>query len=466
MIQKLLSTTAFRLSLVYALLFSLIAAMALGMAYWFAAQLVRQQIDERLQLETNVLLSQYYSGDFNDLSRMISHRNSEGAPQFFVYTLAHRQQHDFFEDIAVTTEPQQATFATLPLGVITTQALSEKRQKVNARILLTPLPPDYQLLVGTDMSEAEQLLEQIATVLLVAVLVIMLAALLGGWRMGQSVLRRVDGIHLTAKEIIEGDLSQRMPLQVSDDEFNRLAKVVNEMLDRLQTVMISMREVTDNLAHDLRNPLNRLHHRLEALRYLPHDSEKRPQELDQELESAVTDVSNLIATFNAILNIAQIESSVQHDRWEDIDITDMIQELGELYSVVAEEEGIAFQVYSEKRVVLHGDRQLIAQAITNVLDNAVKYTHADGKIKLEAYLQFSRIIIKVCDSGKGIPKADYKRVFERFTRLDMVRNTPGNGLGLSLVKAVVDLHQADITLSDNEPGLCVKLSFDDRLPNT
>jgi signal transduction histidine kinase len=344
----------------------------------------------------------------------------------------------------------------LPLAVIT-QALSGNKQEVDTRVLLTALPSDFQLLVGTDMSETEQLLEHIATVLLIAVLVIILAALLGGWRMGQTVLRRVDSIHITAKEIIEGDLSQRMPLQARDDEFNRLAKVVNDMLDRLQTVMMSMREVTDNLAHDLRNPLNRLHHRLEALRYLPADSEKQVGEL----EHAVTDVSNLIATFNAILNIAQIESSIQHDRWEDINVTDMIQELGELYSLVAEEEGIAFHVYSEKQLVLHGDKQLIAQAITNLLDNAVKYTLAGGRIKLEAYLQSTRVIIKVCDSGKGIPKVDYKRVFERFTRLDAVRNTPGNGLGLSLVKAVIDLHQAEIILSDNKPGLCVKLSFDD-----
>ena len=454
MIQKLLSTTAFRLSLIYALLFSLIAAIALGVAYWLAAQLVRQQIDERLQLETNVLLSQYYSGDFTDLSRMISHRNSKDATQFFVYALTRRQQHDFFQDIPATTKPEQAIFATLPLGVIS-QALSQNRQEVDTRILLTPLPSDYQLLVGTDMSEAEQLLGHIASVLLIAVLVIMTAALLGGWRMGQSVLMRVDRIHHTAKEIIEGDLSQRMPLQTREDEFNRLAKVVNDMLDRLQTVMMGMHDVTDNLAHDLRNPLNRLHHRLESLRYLPPDSEKQPQELD----NAIMDVSNLIATFNAILNIAQIESRVQHDRWEDIDVTHMVQELGELYTVVAEEDGITFHVYSEKKLTLHGDRQLIAQAITNLLDNAVKYTQAGGKIKLETYQQSSKVIINVCDTGKGIPKADYNRVFERFIRLDEVRNTPGNGLGLSLVKAVMDLHQAEVFMSDNEPGLCIKLSF-------
>ncbi|HHL18449.1 MAG TPA: HAMP domain-containing histidine kinase [Thiothrix sp.] len=462
MIQKLLSTTAFRLSLIYALLFSLIAAIALGIAYWLAAQLIYQQIDERLQLETNVLLSQYYSGNFTDLSRMISHRNSKDVTQFFIYALINRQQHDFFSDLPTASEseqhPHQATFATLPLQMIT-HDLPVNKQTLDTRVLLTPLPAHYQLLVGTDMSEAEKLLEHIASILLIAVLIIMTAALLGGWLMGQSVLKRVDRIHRTAKEIIEGDLNQRMPLQAREDEFNRLAKVVNEMLARLQTVMMSMRDVTNNLAHDLRNPLNRLHHRLEALRYLPPNSDKQQQELD----NAVNDVSSLIATFNAILNIAQIESSVQRDCWEDIDMTHMIHELGELYTLVAEEKKISFHVYSEKHLILHADRQLIAQTITNLLDNAVKYTPAGGKIRLEAYYQSTHpsaeVIINVCDSGIGIPEADYQRVFERFTRLDTVRNTAGNGLGLSLVKAVMDLHQAKISLSDNQPGLCVKLSF-------
>ncbi len=442
----------------------MVAALALGAAYWMAAKLVQQQIDERLQLETNVLLSQYYSGNFADLSRLISRRTDKQSTQFFVYALSSPQQHDFFRDIATQeTNPlnYSATFATLPLSVIT-RTTATGRKDFDTRVLITPLPSGYQLLVGTDMSEAEQLLEHIASVLLIAIGVILAAALLGGWRMGQSVLDRVDRVHHTAKEIIEGDLNQRLPLKGREDEFNRLSKVVNEMLDRLQTVMVSMRDVTDNLAHDLRNPLNRLHHRLEALRLMPSASEAGKETQETELDNAIADVNSLIATFNAILNITQIESRVQHDRWEEVDVSSMLEDMGEVYAVVAEEKNIAFQVYSDRNLRLRADKQLIAQALANLLDNAIKYTPAHGKIRLQAHRRSTaELVISVCDSGIGIPEADYQRVFERFTRLDAVRNTPGNGLGLSMVKAIVNLHKADIELSDNKPGLCVRLIFTD-----
>jgi len=454
MTLKLLNTTAFRLSLFYALLSSLVASLAMGATFWLAAGLVRQQTDERLQLETNILLSQYYSGDFKDLTRMISHRKDKDATTFFVYALTHRKKHDYFKDIKTSTPSQRSVFATFPLSVIT-QHLSVEGQELDTRVLISRLPGGYQLLVGTDLNDQEQLLADIGRILLIAVTVIISAALLGGWWMGKSVLSRIDNLHQTTKVIIDGDLTQRMSIQGRETEFNRLALVINEMLDRIEVLLSSMHEVSDNLAHDLRNPLNRLRHRLEAIRFQGNVSRKNHAELG----AAIEDVDKLISTFNAILSIAQIKSEARRSHWEEINLGKMLEELEEIYTAVAEEADIEFYLYTERNLQLFADRQLLAQAVTNLLDNAIKYTPAGGRIKLESYHKGDQLFIAVSDSGPGIPAAEYKRVFKRFVRLDNARNTPGNGLGLSLVKAIMDLHHARIELKDNQPGLRIELVF-------
>jgi signal transduction histidine kinase len=219
--------------------------------------------------------------------------------------------------------------------------------------------------------------------------------------------------------------------------------------------MKATREVTDNLAHDLRNPLNRLRNRLDTSRFQAMDTERIQQlQLD-----ALQDVDDLIKTFNALLGIAQAESGVHRDDWTPIQLNQLIADLGELYEAVAEEEGIKFSYAAQPGLVLQANRHLVAQVITNLLDNAVKYTPANGSIALNAEQQGSEILISISDSGPGIPEAERERVFKRFVRLDNARSTPGNGLGLSLVKAVADLHDAQVELQDNHPGLKVVLRF-------
>ncbi len=460
MIHKLLSTTAFRLSLIYAIVFSLIAAAALVLAYWFSAKQISQQTDDRLQLETNVLLSKYYTGSFSDLNRKIQRRTKYIGQQFFIYSLINRRDHDFFEHISPNLSGTRPVFATLPIESIT-HIQSSPSQKQNARVLITPLPNNYQLLVGTDLSEQAYLLNRIATILFIAILIIFTASLIGGIWIGHRVIKRLDVIRRTAKEIIDGDLSQRIPIHEQQDEYDKLSIVLNQMLIQLEKSMQSMREVTDNLAHDLRNPLNRLRHRLETIQYQQPDTKN----YKQELATAIEDVDVIVATFNALLNIAQIEANAQHDHWVNVDITALINDLGELYTLLAEEKRISLNYKTAENLFLHGDKQLLAQALSNLLDNAVKYTPEGGTLKLNAYKEKNQLIITISDTGIGIPNDQYENVFRRFTRLDNVRNTAGNGLGLSLVKAVTDLHHAEIELSDNQPGLKVKLLFDTSAQN-
>lgn len=461
MIQRLLNTTAFRLSLVYALLFSLVSAAAMASIYWVAEHHITRQTDARMQLEADVLLNRYGVDNVEALLSDIRQHNQKAGfsngERFYSYVLLNKRQHDMTLDLEpeYTARNGNQLFATRPLNQIINFSMYATDQEQPARMMIWLLPHDYQLLVTTDMSEQHALLDKVYHSMLLAIFFIFTLALLGGAVMGYSVLRRIDSVRQTAGEIINGNLSQRMRVTNRNDEFDRLSLVVNSMLQKIEQLMQAMREVTDNLAHDLRNPLNRLRNRLEANQY----RDPTTTDFQQLNQDAIQDVDDLIKTFNALLGIAQAESGMQRRDWTDVDISALVADLGELYEVVAEEAEISFAHYSAPDLTLHGNKQLLAQALTNLLDNAVKYTPAGGHINLSARRDDGNTVIQVADSGIGIPADKHKQVFERFVRLDNARSSPGNGLGLSLVKAVVDMHEGEVVLEDNHPGLRVILRF-------
>ncbi|MEZ5452335.1 MAG: ATP-binding protein [Thiothrix sp.] len=453
MTRKLFNTSAFRLSLVYALIFSIVAAGALGFIYRMAKGQMQQQTDDRLQLETDALLNLYRNMAVEGLIDAIRVRNSENGSRYLISRLVHRSQLDLTKDIdfeAVSQNPTQVV-TTLPLSHV----IGEKGHDEPARLMLTILPGGYQLLVVTDLKEQHTLLDRLLQTVLAASAIIFTLALAGGSFMGYNVQRRINAVSQTANDIISGDLSRRMPVTSRNDEFDSLSRVLNTMLARTEQLMQSMREVTDNLAHDLRNPLNRLRNRLEATQYHPNDQNDYPQLV----QDTIVEVDDLIRTFNALLSIAQIESAQQRKDWAEVDLGALAEELADLYTAVAEEENITLTYHAEPGLHIHGHRQLLAQAITNLLDNAVKYTPAGGHIDLNASALNGHILISVADNGPGIPPDKRGQVFKRFTRLDNARSTPGNGLGLSLVKAVADLHGAEVQLQDNHPGLKASITF-------
>lgn len=463
MIRRLLNTTVFRLSLIYALLFSLVAAGAMVSVYWITENHITEQTDARLQLEADILLNRYgvYNSEalLSDLRRHNQRADLTKGERFYSYVLLNRREYDMvseFDPEYITADGRQL-FATRALNQTINFSVTPNQEQP-ARILIRLLPDNYQLLVATDMSEQRALLNKVFNSMLLAILVIFTLAGIGGYLMGYGVLRRIDSVRQTAGEIMDGDLSQRMSVTKRNDEFDRLSIVLNSMLRKIEQLMQAKREVTDNLAHDLRNPLNRLRNRLESNQF------RNPNSADfQQLnQDAIQDVDDLIKTFNALLGIAQAESGVQRDDWQQVDLTHLIADLGELYEVVAEEKDITFAHHAAPKLQLFGNRQLLAQALTNLLDNAVKYTPEHGHIELSAAPSEGGIQININDSGIGIPADKYEEVFERFVRLDNARSSPGNGLGLSLVKAVVDMHEGDITLADNKPGLRLSLNFPKR----
>ena len=463
---RLVNTTAFRLSVIYALMFSLISTGAISLLYWNSAKEIRSQTDYQLQVETDALMQLYHNGKINALTREMNQLNIDGHSKFFLYALQTRDKLDFVEEIqpGVELKDGESIFGTVPLRSVVSIPKSTKGSQDQfdqpARVLLTLLPDGYQMLVGTDLVPRQELLKRMLNVIIALIIAVFTLALAGGILMGYSVLHRINSIRETAGEIIEGDLSLRMQVTKKNDEFDRLSIVLNTMLDRIEQLMQSMHQVTDNLAHDLRNPLNRLRNRLEVSLIENLDREGY-QQVQQE---SIQDIDDIIRTFNSLLSIAQAESGKHDKDWVLIDLKPFIGELSELYSIVAEESGITFQNdIKESRFIL-GDHQLLAQTFTNVLDNAMKFTPEGGKIVMKTRFEKQKAIIEIADSGHGIPADKREEVFQRFIRLDSARSTPGNGLGLSLVKAVVERHNGTIELADNDPGLRVILRFNIETP--
>lgn len=312
-----------------------------------------------------------------------------------------------------------------------------------------------RLLVAQAVRQAEDLREFSLATMAVIIVVSVGLALIMGWRLGRTLLARVDLINETAERVTEGDLSHRVPLSGQHDEFDELAGHINNMLARIEILLMGMRQVTDNIAHDLRRPLARMRNRIEVTLLDSRDNE----EYRRAMQETKSDVEELMQTFNALLEIAQAEAGSYRGEWGEVNLSVLLQDVYALYEDQASEHKWQFKAAIENGLKVKGNRQLLAQAITNLLDNAFKFTQKGGLIQLEARHQEGKIQLCVSDNGPGIPADQKENVTRRFVRLENARSTPGNGLGLSLVKAVADLHKARLQLEDNSPGLRVVIEF-------
>jgi signal transduction histidine kinase len=276
----------------------------------------------------------------------------------------------------------------------------------------------------------------------------------GGLLISRRMLTRLGAINRAAERIMAGDLSHRIATTGSNDEFDRLSEQLNAMLEEIRRLMVGMRTVTDNIAHDLRSPLTRMKGRLEMLARDPSNSDAQLQAI----ERTIADADQLLATFTALLSIADAESGTARASMELIDLGAIAADIAELYGPAAEERGLRMCADEGDGAVV-GSRQLLFQAVANLIDNALKHTPPGGEIAISVVREGTAVKLIVRDSGSGIPEGERGRVLEPFVRLDNSRSTPGSGLGLALVAAIARLHGAKITLSDNRPGLIVTLAF-------
>ena len=319
------------------------------------------------------------------------------------------------------------------------------------------------LYVGRDIEDIGAFSNWLRWFLLGTFAALTLAAVAAGFAISRSFLGRLSTINETATSIMQGDLTERVPLTGQHDELDDLSRNLNKMLDRIGQLMMGLREVSDNIAHDLKTPLNRLRNRAEGALRDPRGGEAYREGLEHTIEEA----DGLIRTFNALLLIARLEAGSIEKTAVTFDLGEVLDDVSELYQPVAEENALAIETTITKPVQIHANKQLIVQAVANLIDNAIKYGRKavsggsnSGLVTVEVLSQSGEALIRVADQGPGISPADRERVLNRFVRLEQSRTQPGTGLGLSLVAAVARMHGGAVELDDNNPGLRVTL----RLP--
>ena len=452
---KLLRTTVFKLSLVYLVVFALGAGLVLMRVGMNVKDLFDDQIDQTVEAEIAGLSEQYRQGGIRRLVETVERRaNQPGSSLYLVTTFAG-------ERIA-------GNVAQLPVGVLERPGLIETRyartdgiiaeHRALARIFL--LPGGFRLLVGRDLEDREALRGLMWRALFTSLGWLVLIGTAGGIFVAMRVLRRVDAMSASAQTIMSGDLAQRLPRTGSGDELDRLATSLNAMLERIGELMKGLQEVSDNIAHDLKTPLTRLRNGVdEALR-----TAQSPDDYRACLENVVEESEGLIRVFNALLMIARLESGAAQEAMQDFDVAEVARDVAELYDAVAEEQGVMLTLDVDAPLVMRGGRELIGQALANLVDNAIKYGQpsedgAQALVNIAARRMGERIELTVADRGPGIAAQDRARVLERFVRLEGSRSRPGSGLGLSLASAVARLHHGALRLDDNEPGLRVMLDL-------
>ncbi|GAB5427924.1 MAG: ATP-binding protein [Devosia indica] len=347
-----------------------------------------------------------------------------------------------------------------PLGDDVVEEGRPPRQREGIAVVRSiELDNGMRLVVGRDVVERRGYSAIILQSFMVGVVGIVLFSLIAGGITARRVLRRIDTIQQTSTKIMSGNLSERVPVTRRNDEFDALATNLNAMLDRIEQLLQGLKEVTDNVAHDLKTPLTRLRNQAEAALRDTASVETR----EQALENVIAESDRLIQTFNALLMIARVEAGAPSGALSEINISEIVADVAELYGPVAEDEGIAVETRIAEGVTLKANRELIGQAMVNLLENAMKYARPEdgksGRIDVSLSNEGDRVCISVADNGPGIPDADRKRVLERFVRLEKSRSEPGSGLGLSLVNAVARLHGGTFRIEDNAPGVRAVLEF-------
>jgi signal transduction histidine kinase len=446
-IGKLVRTTAFKLSLAYLATFLLFAFVTLGYVAWNARRVFDEQIVSTIEAEISGLSEQYRIGGLRRLVMVVERRSREPGASLYLLTTS-------------AGERIAGNIGALPPGILDRPGQHETSYGPYEEDDLTPhraivrvflLPGGFRLLVGRDIEERRRLREVIQTAFGYSILLIGVLGCAGGWFITRRVLKRVDDMTETTRTIMAGDLNGRLRIAGTGDELDRLAQNLNAMLDRIGELLNGLREVSDNIAHDLKTPLTRLRNRAdEALR-----EATTPEALRTALEANIEESDNLIRIFNALLMIARLEAGGADAAQASFDAAEAVRGIVELYDAVAEEAGVPLEVSIEGSLPARGNRELLGQAMANLIDNALKYGAGDRNlpVSVSARRVGDTIEITIGDRGPGIPEEERGRVLERFVRLESARSRPGFGLGLSLAAAVARLHGGSLRLEDNDPGL-------------
>ncbi|RWO71391.1 MAG: HAMP domain-containing protein [Mesorhizobium sp.] len=446
--SRLLRSTPFRLALTFAFLFVLAFVLSGAIVYQMMSADLAERLDDTIKETYAVVAATYAENDLKELVETVGSHSLRSPRKEQLFSLT------------------DATGNRLA-GNFTAAGLPDGFSMFDAEMPGVPPGAEYRaysgpvggntLTVAFSLSETEELERIVLMSFGWGTLIITGLAVAGGALLASRVQRRLDGIAATMVDVSHGRLDTRIPLTGKGDDIDIVSSQVNAALDRLSALVEGMKQVSANIAHDLKMPLNRLQMILDTA------SEKNlsGQKVARELAEAHAESLQINETFDALLRIAQIEAGARRARFTDVDLGEVLQTIAEIYADVAEDDGKSLSLAQPPETTdrIHGDRELLTQMFANLVENALRHCPSGTTIKLSAARQGERVVAGVADNGPGIPAEEREKVFQRLYRLDHSRSTPGSGLGLSLVRAIADLHGASITLGDGQPGLAVAVSF-------
>ena len=455
-IRSLIKSTGFRFALLHTLVFVLSVSVIAWVAEVTVTSALERQARDRVESEIASLTSEYQRHGWDGLRSTIEEQ-STAAKRRLQYAVIDKNGQ------VIAGDRYLAGFARTTNSVAQIVPRHDGEDATD-RILVASrlLDGGLRLVVADNLESVEDVEDVVLNGFLVALALSLLLGLGAGVLFTRSLLRRVDGVTRTAEAIIGGDLSQRIALTGSGDDFDRLSTTLNTMLDRIHDLLENLRQVSNDIAHDLRTPLARLRQQLEDAR----NHASTPGDYERAIDRAILEADGLLDTFSALLRIAQIEAGAQHSSFRTVDLSDIMQTVADAYGPVLEDSGRSLETDLPGPFTITGDRELLIQLFSNLVENALRHTPKGTNVAMRLSREGPLARAVVSDNGPGIPEGERGRVLRRFYRLEHSRTTPGSGLGLSLVAAIAELHQAQIELSDNEPGLKITLRFpnaDDRL---
>jgi signal transduction histidine kinase len=448
---RILRSTSLRLTIGFAGLFVVSALLLVGFIYLATAGYIDRQIDQVILTDTEGLAERFRDDGLTGLVAGIRERVAGDTGRTAIYLLASPDLQPLAGNLSAWPNSIE-----LQSGWYEGAFAHDGRPSV-VRFHDIVLPGRLHLLVGRDVRDRAEVQRLIVNALLWAIGLTTVLAILGGIVFRRVVLRRIEAINATAGSIMKGNLSERVPSAGTGDEFDLLAATLNRMLDQIELLMDGVSQVSNAIAHDLRTPLARLRNSLDEMT----GGRLAPETWPAALDKAIAELDGLLETFNALLRIAEVEAGARRSAFDRVALEPLLRDVVDLYAALAEERSLSVATQIDAQTSVFGDRHLLSQAVANLLDNAIKHSLAGGKIGLTAKSANGGVEIAVADNGPGIPAAERVNVTRRYYRLERSRGTPGSGLGLSLVAAVVKLHGGTLALEDNQPGLRAVM----RLPN-
>ena len=452
LLAKTLRSSTFKIALIAIGMFGVIVSAIFSYVYLSTASYVRDRSDRAIMAELAVLQSAYQRSGRDGLIALVQQRIADAS---------------FAGNVYLLTDPSRAILAgnlkAWPsadgsngwIEFRTAGPLPGEAKPPLLRAMFETLPDGDHLLVGRDIGHLDSFTERIETAVVLGAALIFVLAGVVSILVTRRTVGRIESINATSRAIMQSGLDQRIPLRGSHDEWDRVAENLNLMLDRIETLMGEVKQVSDNVAHDLRTPLTRMRGRLEMAYH-----GARVAEDDQRLiGDTLADLDAVLRIFSSLTRIAQIETQARKSAFRTVNLVEIAGEVVELYDAAAEQDGTRLVVAGDGEVLVTGDRDLIFDAIANLVDNAIKYGRAGGQVAVTSETLEGRPVVSIADDGSGIPADQHEHVFKRFYRLEHSRYRPGNGLGLSLVAAVARLHGAQIEMLDNSPGLKFRLWF-------